>query len=97
MAVTLGSICNVRGLPGRWVVEEFRPYKGAALADTPYVLRTLDTVMLDAQNRVWPETAVAAHDQRFLWTAVASDKIAVIARQKRMRRRHCSPSSVEVE
>lgn len=87
MTVSLGSVCTVRGLPGRWVVEEFRPYERDRRTDLPYLLRTLDTVMLEVQARIWPETRVVAHDRRFLWTTVAPEKIAVIARQKKLRRR----------
>ena len=90
MTVSLGSVCTVRGLPGRWVVEEFRPYERDKRTDLPYLLRTLDTVMLEAQARIWPETRVVAHDRRFLWTTVAPEKIAVIARQKKLRRRAVS-------
>jgi hypothetical protein len=87
MTVSLGSICTVRGLPGRWVVEEFRPYERDRSTDLPYLLRTLDTVMLETQARNWPESSVATMYRRFLWTTVAPEKIAVIARKKKLRRR----------
>lgn len=84
--VPLGSLCRVEGLPGRWVVEEYLPYSLDQPVTLPYIVRSLDPAAKGVTSPVWPDAPVKALDDRFHWARASSERMAIIARQTRMRK-----------